>query len=109
MAHGRIDEFPILYALTESHADQASFRESLRSANDPDALTVTQTKLIRSGAVSDCIDKVLRRYRQLRQLLATLSLNNRDRLEPLLESAIITVEALLATIDITQLETAIGQ
>ena len=71
-------------------------------------MTSAQTILIRFEAVSYSIDQVLRWFRKLPQLLAALSFNKLDRLEPIMESAIITAEALPSTVVLTQVEPAIG-
>lgn len=88
---------PILFAQIVDHPEKARFIELRRIIPDPNALSEAQTILIRCGAVSYCIDQLLRRYHSAKRLLASVALPIAGELENLLETCIQPVNRLLAT------------
>ncbi|HEY5574930.1 MAG TPA: polyprenyl synthetase family protein [Anaerolineales bacterium] len=79
---------PILYSKVVDHPDRETFFELLKVIPDPAALTEAQTILIRCGAVSYCLDQILRRYQTAHRILGTMSLYRKEGLEDLLDDVI---------------------
>ena len=63
---------PILFAQTVSHPERRQFRELRAAVSDPQALELAQEIVIRSGAVSYCVDQLLQRYSEADLILAAL-------------------------------------
>lgn len=85
---------PILFAQIVDHQDRARFLELRRIIPDPDALVEAQAILIRSGAVSYCIDQLLHRYQATQNILSNLSVAYPDKFESLLANIINPVRGL---------------
>lgn len=72
----RPNNLPILYAMTAEHPERERFLElSLRSV-EPDALAEAQQILLRSGAVSYCVFKMVEIADEARKLLAATALRD---------------------------------
>lgn len=82
---------PILFAQTTDHPARARFRELCRDISKPGALTEAQDILIRCGAISYCVDQLLRRHRVMRKRLASLPLARRDVLDALTDELVVPV------------------
>ena len=95
---------PILYAQVVEHPDRSRFLDLRKNISNPDALSEAQSILIHCGAVSYCVDQLLRRYQSARDILENISLVNREGLEGLLDEVIQPVRKLLATIGVDQPE-----
>ncbi len=85
---------PILFAQTVEHPDRMRFLELRRSVSNLEALAEAQTILIRCGAVSYCVDQLIRRHQRAREMLEGMTLVYRDGLEALLEAQIRPVREL---------------
>lgn len=92
---------PILFAMCVDHADKARFLELRQAIPNPEALTEAQTILIRCGAVSYCIDQILRRYQAAQKILGSMSLYQHEDFENLLDSIVKPVEKLFKAINLT--------
>ena len=66
------------------HPERTRFRALRRSISDPNALTEAQEILLRSGAISYCVDQLLRRHQKACDKLANIQLVQRSKLETLL-------------------------
>lgn len=88
---------PLLFARVVTHPEQERFRE-LCLRMDEDALPEAQNILLRSGAVSYCVDQIVSRYRQARQLLAAAQLPYPEPIQALFDDVVTPVESLLASI-----------
>lgn len=86
---------PILYATVVGHPERDRFLALRGAVADEEALAEAQQILIRSGAVSYCVDQLVGRYRKLRQLLDGMSLARSDGLEDLLDGVATPVRAVL--------------
>jgi geranylgeranyl pyrophosphate synthase len=75
---------PILYAETVDHPAKDRFIELRKNIPSPEALAEAQTILIRCGAVSYCIDQLLRRHRAAKRILEAITLPHPVELEGLL-------------------------
>lgn len=91
---------PILFAEVVDHPERTRFRELRRSISDPNALTEAQEILLRSGAISYCVDQLLRRYQKACDQLASIRLLQRSKLEALLTEQIEPVWSLFQSMDL---------
>ncbi len=72
----RRNNLPILYALTADHAEREQFAELSARADDPEALDFAQKILVRSGAISFCMLKLIELSREIQELLAGVELKD---------------------------------
>ncbi|HEY9151802.1 MAG TPA: polyprenyl synthetase family protein [Anaerolineales bacterium] len=86
---------PILFAQSVNHADQHRFLELRPHISDAEALHEAQEILIRSGAISYCVDQLLRKHQQARTIMAGIDLVCPDKVETLLDWVIAPVKKLL--------------
>lgn len=91
----RFNNLAILYALTADHPDRDRFAELTERIEDSEALAEAQQILLRSGAVSYCILKMIEFSRQARVHLASLELVAPDLILKLLNLQAKPVERLL--------------
>jgi geranylgeranyl pyrophosphate synthase len=87
---------PILFAQVVEHAGKERFLELRQTISDPVALTEAQTILIRCGAVSYCIDQLLRRHQAAQKILDVVSLPRSEGLKDLLNGVVEPVRNLFA-------------
>ena len=76
---------PILFAKSTDHPERNRFLELLQKVSDEESLHEAQEILIRCGAVSYCVDKLLCKHQAAQDLLDTVSLPRREVLDVLLE------------------------
>jgi len=95
---------PILYARLVDHPERAKFLELCRNVTNPPDLQEAQEILIRCGAISYCVDQLLRRQQAAQEILGTLSLARRDAIEVLLEETVRPVWNLIKSIGETSPE-----
>jgi len=82
---------PILFAQTVDYPDRSRFLELRQRILDVEALREAQEILIQSGAISYCIDQLLRRYRGAHAVAIKMKLVHPDKLDALLEELIVPV------------------
>jgi geranylgeranyl pyrophosphate synthase len=87
---------PILFAQAVDHPDRPRFLALRQTITDPTALAEAQTILIRSGAISYCVDQLLYRCRQAEEHLAHIPLPHPQHLNQLLPPLLHPVAALFA-------------
>ena len=92
---------PILFAQTVEHAERAHFLELRREITDKSVLLEAQDILIRCGAVSYCVDQILRRYQVPQEIVAALSLPRRGVLDALIEGVVAPVWKLFDAIGVS--------
>lgn len=92
---------PILFALTVEHPDRRRFIDLYEDISTRNALQEAQEILIRCGAVSYCVDQLLRRYQFAQELLDKIPLPNRETLDSLLEGVIRPVWRLFETLGLS--------
>lgn len=90
---------PILYAQSVPHPEREHFIALCKDVTAPGALEQAQEILIRSGAVSYCVDTLLRQHEAARGILDSASLVRREALESLLEEVIAPVDRLFETME----------
>ncbi|MDQ2691542.1 MAG: polyprenyl synthetase family protein [Chloroflexota bacterium] len=93
---------PILFALTVDHPGRGRFIELYENMASGKALVEAQEILIRCGAVSYCVDELLRRYQNAQKLLDEISLPNPEALDSLLEGVIRPVWKLFETLGVAR-------
>jgi len=82
---------PILFALTVEHPDQARFVELYEDISVKNALQEAQEILIRCGAVSYCVDQLIRRHQIAQEILNKTPLANKESVDSLIEGVITPV------------------
>ena len=92
---------PILFALTVEHPDQERFLNLYQNISNGNALQEAQEILIRCGAVSYCVDQLLRRHQSIQDILSKIRLPNKDSLGSLIEAVIAPVRKLFETLDMS--------
>lgn len=86
---------PILFAQVVDHPDRSRFLELRQHIPADEALCEAQEILIKSGAISYCIDQLLRRYRDAQTVSTGMKLVHPDKLDAILEEVIVPVWRLL--------------
>jgi geranylgeranyl pyrophosphate synthase len=89
---------PILFARLVDHRDRSRFLELQRNIFDPLALEEAQEILIRCGAVSYCVYQLLYRYKNVQDILASMTLARKDILDAVFEDVIAPVWKLFEAI-----------
>jgi geranylgeranyl pyrophosphate synthase len=92
---------PILFALTVDHPDQARFIKLYKNISVGNALHEAQEILIRCGAVSYCVDQLIRRHQMTQGLLNKTSLANKKIADSLVEDVIAPVWKLFETLGVS--------
>lgn len=92
---------PILFAQTVDHPDRARFEQLYQDISAKESLPEAQDILIRCGAVSYCIDQLLRRYRAAQELLNKMPLSNKGTVDSLLKAVIAPVRKLFETLGVS--------
>lgn len=92
---------PILFALTVEHPDQARFTELYEDVSVGNALQEAQEVLIRCGAVSYCVDQLIRRHQIAREILNKTPLANQEIIDSLIEGVIAPVWKLFESLGLS--------
>src|SRR5687767_4073055 len=85
---------PILYAQSVQHPQRARFMELYQNISAENALQEAQEILIRCGAVSYCVDQLLRRHQATRAILDETPLRNKAIVDSVIATIIAPVERL---------------
>jgi octaprenyl-diphosphate synthase len=92
---------PILFALTVEHPDQRRFMELFEDISIGNALQEAQEILIRCGALSYCVDQLIRRHQMAQDLLNKTPLADKEAVDSLIEGVIAPVWKLFETLGIS--------
>jgi geranylgeranyl pyrophosphate synthase len=92
---------PILFALTVEHPDRAQFVKLFQNISAENALQTAQEILIKCGAVSYCVDQLLRRHQTAQILINKTSLPNKRAIDSLIEGVIAPVWKLFESLGIS--------
>ena len=92
---------PILFALSVNHPERARFEELYKNISVGNALQEAQEILIRSGALSYCVDQLLRRYQTTQDILNKTPLSNKEGFDSLIKEVIAPVWKLFETLGIS--------
>jgi geranylgeranyl pyrophosphate synthase len=87
----RRSPLPILYAQQVKHANRKRFLELRQRTLTDDVLNEMQEILIKSGAISYCIDQLLYRYQEALAVSTRLKIVHPEKLNVLLEEVIVPV------------------
>ena len=91
---------PILFAQSVDHPERSLFLELRQKAMiDEGALCEAQEILIRCGAVSYCVDRLLQKYQVAKEILQTADLARPELIDNLLEEIIAPAKKLFEEID----------
>lgn len=82
----RPNNLPILYAMTADHPERRHFLDLSARPDEPQALAEAQEILVRSGAVSYCVFKMIELFGEARSLLADVPLPDPEPISRLLEA-----------------------
>lgn len=93
---------PILFAQVVDHSERERFLILRQAIPDLDALAEAQGILIRCGAVSFCIDQIIKKYQTAQKTLRSLSIANSEKLDVLMENVIEPVRSLFLEIGIKE-------
>ena len=91
---------PILFALTVDHPYRARFLELYENITTGNALQEAQEILIRCGAVSYCVDQLIRRHQKVQGLLKKTPLVDKGAVDSLIEGVIAPVWKLFETLGV---------
>lgn len=92
---------PILFAQTVGHPDQARFLELYQDISVKGALQEAQEILIRCGAVSYCVDGLLRRHQAAQAILDKTPFPNKGTIDSVIEAVIAPVHRLFDKLGIS--------
>jgi geranylgeranyl pyrophosphate synthase len=93
---------PILFAQVVNHPDRERFLALRREINDPKKLTEAQAILVRCGAVSYCLDRILAKQKEALSLLKEIPLANKTILEKLFAELVLPIQSLLKAVNPAQ-------
>jgi geranylgeranyl pyrophosphate synthase len=91
---------PILFTQTVEHPERVRFIELCKNISAGDALQEAQEILIRCGAVSYCVDALLRKHQAVRAILDKLTLSNKGLVAALINDLVAPVHKLFKTLGI---------
>jgi geranylgeranyl pyrophosphate synthase len=89
---------PILFAQSVDHPARARFLDLRAQVPDAQALQEAQKILIECGAISYCIDQLLRRYESARRALSCIHLVHPEGMEAVLEELVAPVRQIIRAI-----------
>lgn len=92
---------PILFALTVEHPDRTHFIELYEDISIGNALQEAQEILIRCGAVSYCVDQLIRRHQMAQDILNKTPLADKEKVDSLIQGVIAPVWKLFETLGIS--------
>ena len=85
---------PILFAQSVKHPQRARFMELYQNISAENALQEAQEILIRCGAVSYCVDQLLRRHQAAQAILDEIPLRNKAAVDSVIAAIIAPVQKL---------------
>ena len=92
---------PILFAQTVEHPDQDRFMELYQDISAKNALQEAQEILIRCGAVSYCVDQLLRRHQAAQTILDKTLLANKGMMDSVIKDVIAPIYRIFDTLGIS--------
>jgi octaprenyl-diphosphate synthase len=92
---------PILFALTVEHPDHARFLDLYQNMSNENNLQEAQEILIRCGAVSYCVDQLLRRHQKAQEISNKTPLSDKGRVDTLIEGIIAPVRKLFEALGVS--------
>lgn len=105
----RPNNLPILYAMTAEHPERERFLELSTRSADPDALAEAQQILLRSGAVSYCVFKMVEIAEEARKVLAGIALRDPGPVERVFAAHLRPLHKMLESVGVEEPESlAVG-
>ncbi|HEX5718416.1 MAG TPA: polyprenyl synthetase family protein [Thermoanaerobaculia bacterium] len=98
----RTNNLPILYAMTADHPAQQQFLELSARSNDPESLAEAQKILLRSGAVSYCVFKMVEIAEEARRVLAGIPLRNSTPVERIFAAHLRPLHKMLESVGVEE-------
>jgi geranylgeranyl pyrophosphate synthase len=92
---------PVLFALSVDHPQREQFIELYQNISAEGALQEAQEVLIRCGAVSYCVDQLLRRHRAAQEILDKVPLSNKGTVDSIMDAILAPVQRLFETLGIS--------
>ena len=92
---------PILFAQSVEHPQRARFIELCQNISAENALQEAQEILIRCGAVSYCVDQLLRRHQAAQAILDEIPLHNKATVDSVIAAIIAPVERLFHALGVS--------
>lgn len=92
---------PILFAMTVEHPKQARFLELYQNISHENALQEAQEILIQCGAISYCVDQLVRRHQTARNILNRALIPHKEITEILMDEVITPVWKLFETLGVS--------
>ncbi|MBW8011764.1 MAG: hypothetical protein FVQ83_11075 [Chloroflexi bacterium] len=89
---------PVLYTHLVDHPDRERFTQLRKNISDPKSLEEAQEILVRCGAISYCVDLLIKKYQIARRDLAAIDLVDYSRLENMFEEVVEPVRELINSI-----------
>ena len=91
---------PILFAQSVPHPQRARFMELYQNISAENALQEAQEILIRCGAVSYCVDQLLRRHQAAQTILDEIPLPNKATVDSVIAAIVAPVQRLFETLGV---------
>jgi geranylgeranyl pyrophosphate synthase len=91
---------PILFALTVDHPDRPKFLDLYQDVSNETTLKEAQEILIHCGAVSYCVDQLIRRHQMAQDILNKTPLTDKGAVDSLIEGVIAPVWKLFETLGV---------
>jgi geranylgeranyl pyrophosphate synthase len=92
---------PILFAQSVQHPQRARFMELYQNISAENALQEAQEILIKCGAVSYCVDQLLRRHQAAQDILDEIPLRNKAAVDSVIAAIIAPVQRLFDTLGVS--------
>lgn len=92
---------PILFAQSVSHPQRARFTELYQNISAENALQEAQEILIKCGAVSYCVDQLLRRHQAAQAILDEIPLHNQTAVDSVIAAIIAPVQRLFEMLGVS--------
>ena len=98
----RPNNLPMLYAMTADHPARERFLELSARSADPDALAEAQQILVRSGAVSYCVFKMVEIADEARRVLGGIPLRNAAPVEQIFAAHLRPLHRMLESVGLEE-------
>jgi len=98
----RSNNLPILYAMTADHPLRERFLEMSARPDDSEALAEAHRILLKSGAVSYCVFKMVELSREARGILAQVPLRNPEPVERILAAHLRPLHKMLESVGVEE-------
>lgn len=98
----RSNNLPILYAMTAEHPAREQFLELSARSDDPESLAAAQRILLRSGAVSYCVFKMVELSDEAKTVLAGIALGDPEPVGQILAAHLRPLHKMLESVGVEE-------